>query len=515
MNRKPETADVVLALQTRLLAWLGGLMVTQGQGAGERLQVLPWQRRLVLGAFAEGVTTSALSVSRGNGKSTLCAAIAAATLAGPLSTSRGETVIVASSFQQARVGWEHVRAFIEPLVQDEPHSWAVQDSANMARIVYRPTGASVRAVGSDPRRMHGLAPVLVLADEPAQWEPGKADRALAALETAMGKIPGARMVALGTRPADGEHWFAKWLEGGADYVQVHSAAADAPLGRRSTWAKANPSLRMMPALERAIRREAGRAKVDESQEQAFRALRLNQGTADALRPVLLSADVWRACETGRLPAATGPLVLGADLGSSAAMSALAMYWPESGRLETLAAFPERPSLAERGARDHVGALYERLADRGELVTCGARVVDVGGLLALALDRFGAPDVLVADRWREGELRDAADNAGLPPAAVVTRGQGFKDGGEDVRLFRRAAIDGSIRTPVSMLMRAAMAEAVTVSDPAGNSKLAKGSQGGRRQAAKDDAVAAAILAVAEGERVVSAPLRECQGVLAWV
>ncbi len=43
----------------------------------------------------------------------------------------------------------------------------------------------------------------------------------AALLTAMGKIPGARMVAFGTRPADPDHWFGKLLAGGAAYAQVH------------------------------------------------------------------------------------------------------------------------------------------------------------------------------------------------------------------------------------------------------------------------------------------------------
>ena len=42
----------------------------------------------------------------------------------------------------------------------------------------------------------------------------------------------------------------------------------------------------------------------------------------------------------------------------------------------------------------------------------------------------------------------------------------------------------------------MADARTVSDPAGNAKLAKGSAGGRRLRARDDAAAATILAVAE-------------------
>ena len=45
----------------------------------------------------------------------------------------------------------------------------------------------------------------------------------------------------------------------------------------------------------------------------------------------------------------------------------------------------------------------------------------------------------------------------------------------------------------------MGEARVISDTSGNSKLAKGSEGGRRDKAKDDAVAAAMLAIGVGER----------------
>ena len=67
----------------------------------------------------------------------------------------------------------------------------------------------MKAIGSDPRWAHGLAPVLVLADEPAQWLESTSGKMLVALETAMGKIPGSRMIALGTQPALAGHWFAR------------------------------------------------------------------------------------------------------------------------------------------------------------------------------------------------------------------------------------------------------------------------------------------------------------------
>ena len=483
-------------ISDQIAAYLSGLTVTQGRLAGQAFTVLPWQRRFVRSAFTASVQSAALSVARGNGKTALLSGIAAATLDGPLAVPRGETVIVASSFEQARIAFEHVIAFMGDKLADR-RRWKIWDTAQQARIEDRMTGARVRCIGSDPRRAHGLAPVLVLADEPAQWPTTTGEAMVAALRTAAGKQPHSRFVALGTRPADVEHWFAKMLAGGADYAQSHAARADDPPFRKRTWAKANPSLLAMPDLLAAIRTEAEQAKVDPSLLAGFEALRLNLGTSDTEVATLLSAGLWSAIE-GEAQS-VGLCVWGVDLGTSAAQSAVTAFWPMSGRLECLAAFPSDPSLADRGLRDGVGGLYAECARRGELLTLGQRSVDISALLAAALDRFGRPARLVADRWREAELRDSLDKAGIPLAALEFRGMGFKDGAEDVRGFRRACADSRVVPAPSLLLRSSMAEARTVSDPAGNAKLSKGSQGGRRLRARDDAAAAAILAVAAGAR----------------
>ena len=480
-----------------------GLYITQGRLSGQAFVVLPWQRQFVRGAFAQDVQSAALSVARGNGKTALLSGIAAATLDGPLAVPRGETVIVASSFEQARIAFEHVTAFMDAKLRDK-RRWRVWDSANMARVECLLTGARVRCIGSDPRRAHGLAPVLVLADEPAQWPETTGERMVAALRTAAGKQPHSRFVALGTRPADAEHWFAKMLTGGADYAQCHAARPDDPPFQRRTWAKANPSLAHMPDLLAAIGNEARQAKADPAMLASFEALRLNLGTSDTEVATLLSAGLWASIE-GEAERA-GPCVWGVDLGTSAAQSAVAAYWPATGRLECVAAFPAEPSLAERGLRDGVGNLYVECHRRGEILTFGGRTVDVEMLLQAALARFSRPSRVVADRWREAELRDTLEAASVPPADFDPRGMGFKDGAKDVRGFRRACADGRVTPVTSLLLRSAMAEARTVSDPAGNAKLSKGSQGGRRMRARDDSAAAAILAVAAGVRQPTEPPR---------
>ena len=482
-----------------LIPYIQSLTTTQGAHAGEPFALLAWQKRFLRGAFKPGVHSAALSIARGAGKTSLCAAVATAALDGPLQQPRGEIVIVASSFAQARIAFDHVKAFLMPAINAAPGNWSVQDSANVAKIVHKPSGATLKAIGSDPRRAHGLAPVLVLADEPSQWESGKSDRMLAALQTSLGKSPNGRLIALGTKPASSDHWFSKWIAGSADYSQCHAATdKDKPFQKR-TWVKANPSLPHMPHLLESYKADARQAKVDDSALQMFKSLRLNMGISDVRHAVVLNADTWRSCEVNSLPAPKCKSVWGIDLGSGNAMSAVSAFWADCGRLETIAAFPVIPSLEERGAKDNVGELYFKMHERGELVTVGSRVVDLAELLELAVAEFGVPERVVADRWRLAELEQSLDAVGLTNVPIEARGQGFKDGSEDVRFFRRAAIDGRIRTPVSLLMRSALSEARVVMDDAGNAKLSKKTEGGRRGLAKDDALASAILAVSSGVR----------------
>ena len=350
--------------------------------------------------------------------------------------------------------------------------------------------------------MHGLAPYLLILDELAQWPGTTIDRCLAALETARGKIPDSRLIAIGTRPSGPDHPFQIGLDGGYDYAQVHVAKSDDPPFRKSTWLKANPSLSRMPDLEAAIRRESKLAKLDPQQLAQFRALRLNAGVSDTTAQILLEPSVWESIE-GDAPAA-GDYCLGLDLGTSSAMSAAAAYWPKSGRLDAFAVYPEIPNLAERGLRDGVGARYVRQAERSELLVAGERVSDIGGLLDEVRSRWGIPSLIVVDRWREQELRQVLGSVGFPAVPLVVRGMGFKDGSEDLRRFRRACLDGRVTPAVSLLLRSALAESRVIGDAAGNWKLAKNAQGGRRHRAKDDAVAAAILSVSCGERLYKGP-----------
>ena len=501
---------------SRLAAYIRTLTLVGGDHDGQPFTVLSWEDRFLRGAFRQP-GDSALSVARGNGKSALVAGTACAVVdpSGPLHGPRREAVCVASSFAQARIIFEDALAALEakyPKLREPKGEWRIQDSANTATITHRASGARLRCIGSDPKRAHGLRPVLVLADEPAQWPEHTGERMVAALRTGLGKVPGSRLIALGTRPADSAHWFEKMLSGGAAYAQVHAADLDAPPFQVRSLRKANPSWGHLPSLRLRVLEERKEAKRDPAMLASWRALRLNQGVADVVERVLLDPDTWERIEVEYAPR-TGHYVLGLDLGASAAMSAAAAYWPETGGLDAFAVFPELPDLRARGLRDGVGRLYADCARRGELLQLGQRVSDVAGLLRECLERWGHPSAIVADRWREAELREKLEAVQFPVTALSVRGMGYRDGGEDVRGFRSACLRGVVKVQRSLLLRSAMAEARVVGDPAGNWKLAKGGQGGRRNSARDDAAAAAILAVAEGSRRKGAPRRRFRYVVA--
>jgi phage terminase large subunit-like protein len=193
------------------------------------------------------------------------------------------------------------------------------------------------------------------------------------------------------------------------------------------------------------------------------------------------------------------------------MSAACFYWPATGRLEAVGTFPSNPGLADRGASDGVSGRYVEMQERGELFTLGDNTVPPGPWLAEVVKRADGAIIscIVGDRFRHAEFVEAMQGAGLSRVPFIWRGFGWKDGSEDIERFRRAVFDGQVLTRPSLLLRSAMADAITLVDPAGNHKLAKS-----RSLGRIDAAAAAILAVAEGNRRMARPVKKARAA-SWV
>lgn len=497
-----------------LTRYLGGLTCTQGIHAGKPFKLLDWQYEFMWEGFCdENIQNVYLTIARGNGKTTLLAGVALAAIDGPLMQPNAETVIVAASLDQAKILFKHVLAFGGSKLRNKK-KFRLIDNDQRCAITNRDTGASLKAIGSDPKRAHGLAPLLVLADEPAQWVSG-GDAMFAALRTSLGKITGSKFVGLGTRSAVPEHWFSRRLTAKSDstYVQFHAVLDPEDVHDEKAWHKANPSLSHMPDLEKTIRNEAKEADSDPGLKAQFHALRLNAGVSDVEnRDMLVHPALWKECLTSDPPPREGQPVWGLDLGGGEAMSAIAACWP-NGRLETLSMFGKDPDLVRRALQDNVGDLYAICQREGDLLVSPKRIPDVPALFERAENRWGGmPSAIIADRWRASDLKDSLES--VPQwfrVPLILRGQGYKDGASAVRAWRKAVVNRKIRAVApARLLTSSLAEAVTLADPAGNEKLAKNTEGGRRKRARDDVVAASLLAVEYGMRDVVAQEDEGHG-----
>ena len=219
-----------------LVEYAESLTVTQGEHAGDRLTVLPWQREFLQDVERSAGGELGLSVAAGAGKTTLLATVAAAGVDGPLVAPRAAVILVAASFAQACIGFDHCHAFLQPTIDADPDRWRVLRSEQAALIEDRETGAVLRAREANARTLHGSAPSLVIADEPAQWAPTQRDALYSAVRSRLGKVPGARLVAIGTRPDDAAHWFARLLGRGGSLstrqirTRIRSTAGDVGAG---------------------------------------------------------------------------------------------------------------------------------------------------------------------------------------------------------------------------------------------------------------------------------------------
>ena len=483
-----------------IIAFIQTLTLTGGDCDGKPFRVLPWERKFIGLAFGAKAGDSAyLSCARANGKTAVVAAIATCVIdpAGPLHGRRRDVIVVSASFQLARITFDDVLHYLRARHDLNDKDWRLQDSANNALIEHRPSGARVKCIGSDPNKMAGLRPYLMLLDETSSWlPPERGERAFALCRTSIGKQPGSKLIGFSTRAKDEHHFFSRELKKGN--ALVYAAGKDDDPLDEATWRKANPSWSQLPTLRAKIRAEAKDAERDPATLQTFRALRLNLGVSEVESASVLDPELWKALEV-ESGERVGNYILGLDLGSTEAMSAAVAIW-ENGYAECFACFPKEPGLRERGLADGVSDLYADMAARDELIQRGRRSSDVDGFLAEILNRWGTPETICADFWRSNDdLIPALDRIKFPQARLLQFNPGYRTASRNLRDFKKAVLEAKLAPRKSLLMRAGLAEAVVVWDDMGNSKLAKLTEGGRRRRARDDVVAAAIVAGAEWYR----------------
>lgn len=482
------------------------LVIPQGRLAGETLSLAPFQKQFVEGALAERVTVGCLSVGRGNAKTALAAGLAVTHLLGEWDDQpQREIPLAARTREQGTVAFNFARSFLDAR-PDLADRITVRKSPLLEIELDAPDGPHrLKVVPSTGKAVLGGGATLAILDERAAWMEDRGNELESAILTSLGKRDGRALIISTSAPTD-TNPFSIWLDQPPTgcYVQEHRPPPGLPADDLESLLIANPgAVAGIGASVDWLQAEAQKAIQRGGSALAyFRNLHRNERVHTDTRSVVVTVDEWLGVETDTLPPRDGPVVIGLDLGGSASMTAAAFFWPACGRLEVMGWFPSEPGLLARGQADSVGTRYCDMAERGELHVIGAQTVPVAAWIGEVLRHAEGEAVaaIVADRFKQAEVGEALD-ANCNRAHVVWRGMGWRDGSEDVERFRRAVHDRVLKVVPSLLMRSALSDAVTMLDPAGNAKLVKGRSTGRI-----DAAAAAILAIAEGMRLRTRPVK---------
>ena len=478
----------------RVIAFLERLKITSGRLAGQNLVLEPWQIEVVEGIYAVGtdarriVRTALLSLPRKVGKSTFAAGLALAHLAGPEVVPRGQVLSAGADRGQASFIYREIRAFA---LADPELGDALIFRDFVKSIEHVPSGSLYEALSADHRTAHGRSPSFYVADELAQW---RGRELLDALETGGGAHNEPLGIIISTRspnpdsPLEQMIGYGEATEDPAFFMRVWSAPLDADPFDEATWHAAIPGLGRVRSIE-DVRAQATKAQGLPSAEAAFRAYVLNSPVAPDDR--FIGAADWDACDGDAEP--VGPCYAGLDLASGAAdLTAVAMFWPETGLLRVKAFLPDM-QLDAKAREDN--APYKEWVRAGLIVLIPGRAIDRSWLLSWLARETAGHDLkgLASDRWGLEDVKAVADREGIV-LPWEPFGQGYQSMSPAISALEALVLDGALHHGGNPLLRWCVANAAVTMDPSGNRKLMKD-----RSRSRIDPLVAAVEAIGLAQR----------------
>ena len=270
------------------------------------------------------IKTAALSIARGNGKSTLAGEFAAEALT-PNSEffRRGtESIIVAASLEQGRTVYKAARDImrenmgmdslgddVELGTDDLGPDYRVNDSLTRILIRHKATKTVFQVRGANARGLMGLVKCpWVICDEPGSWKVTDGQLMWDAIDTAHGK-PDSPMTAIliGTIAPSMTGWWPELLAQGSHgsrYIQLVQGNPDKWDDLRHVHT-VNPLLSKFPEGREQLREERDEARSNTRLKARFTSYRLNIPTADETE-VLLTVEDFKLATAREVAPAEGP-----------------------------------------------------------------------------------------------------------------------------------------------------------------------------------------------------------------
>ncbi len=497
------------------------LRLNGGEWEGKPYELLGWQAFIVGSLFGwmdrDGVRrfrVAYVETAKGSGKSPIAAGIG---LYGMVADGepRAEIYAAATKKDQAQILFRDAVAMVDLSPSLSHHIAKAGIGENVWNLAYRRTGSWFRPISADDGQS-GPRPHFSLLDEIHEHKNGYVVEMLKAGQKSR-RQPLMFMITNSGTDRQSVCWEyhdygAKVCSGAANddsffaYICALDEGED-PIKSEKCWVKVNPSLAVgLPGIK-YLRDQVAQARGMPAKESIVRRLNFCEWVESA--SPWISREVWMPCEDKVFNVARlrGRRCWGGlDLSSTTDLTALVLlfepvaddpYW----RLLPFFWLPG-DGLHERADKDRVPYLSWR--DQGFLQALPGRAIDKLAVARKCAEITAEYELqsLAYDRWRIEDFKRICDDEGIA-LPMVPFGQGFKDMAPAVDEFERLLIDRQLRHDGNPVMTWCAANAVLVTDPAGNRKVAKEKATGRV-----DGIVASVMGA-------GATLgREGQGVSAW-
>ena len=488
----PTTGDVLCAWAEQTLVVPSGLL------QGESFNIEEWQRAFIVDTMQAGVRDSILCTARKNGKTGLVALLVLAYLVGPLNRPNQRLLAVSLDGKTATALREAVRQTAEASNLNVRSLRTPQPGRFVGD-----RGCELQLLASDKATGQAEGADVAIIDE-AGLMPENQREVWDGIRGTISARAG-RVICISVQ-GDGPMFEqlrnmarAEYEDDEGAYV-LHEYVAEegCDVMDEAQWEAANPGLGTIK--DRGdMRHKARQARSNPADEQGFRAFQLNQAV-DPEQVPLLSIQQYRALVAADEVPRKGPWLMGVDVGGGAAMTAVAAYWPESGRAEVYAGVPSVKdgaplSLKQRSSSDGLGpAVYPAMAAEGSLSAYPSAEAPVEPVVRELLRRVGtAPARVLADTYRSDVLAAVMERMGVRAIPELRR-PGWDHGAEDVGDFQAAVNGGRVWFSDNLLLRVGFRHSVMAIDKHGRAMLTRSKRRG-----PIDVIAALTVAVAAGER----------------
>lgn len=481
------------------------LRLNGGEFEGKPYELLDWQAFIVGGLFgwigADGYRrfrSCYVETGKGSGKSPLAAGIG---LYGMMADAEpgAEIYAAATKKDQAMILFRDAVAMVDHSPELSKRITKSGSGLNVWNLAWLDKRSFFRPIASDDGQS-GPRPHISLLDEVHEHKDGYVIEMLKAGQKSRRQPLQFAITNSGTNKQtvcwDYHEYGAKVCAGQLkdDTFFAYICALDEgddPFKTEKCWAKANPSLRHgLPGM-RYLREQVAQARGMPSKESIVRRLNFCQWV-EAESP-WIGSDVWFGCEEKfDIAMLHGRRCYGGlDLSSTQDLTALVLNFeptaadPHWRQLEWF--WLPGDGLFDKADKDRVPYVVWR--DAGHLGTTEGRAINKLAVVRQLAEIAAAYDLqaVAYDRWRIEDLKMILDQEGIS-LPLVPYGQGFKDMAPAVDEYERRLLNKLVRHRGNPVMTWCAANAVVMTDPAGNRKVAKEKANGRV-----DGIVAAIMA----------------------